>query len=40
MDKKSKILVLIIISMVITSAITTYYKYMILRDYEVVEGVQ
>ena len=37
MDKKSKILLKIFLILIILSAVMTYYKYMILREFDVVD---
>ncbi len=36
MDKKSKILITIFLLLVFISAAATYYRYMILKDFEVI----
>ncbi len=38
MDRKSKSLIAIMFIMIIVSAIMTYYRYMILKDYQVIES--
>mgnify|MGYP001561430779 FL=1 len=37
-DKKSKILVTIFFVLMFISAVITYYRYMILKDYEVINN--